>query len=208
MKFQKILTTVTLIIAALCIVLSLSFCSGVFEAARHYSIKLYEDDIWGADALYVYGNQMNDILLIVSIVLLLSVVLLCIMGCNKRRNYYITNYVAIGIFIACALVFGIILIIVCANCLNLYGQIDFAAWKEYENEMELGTDKVTMVYSHDRFYNDNCASVYIGIVMFVVLLAEIAAWVLNLIWKLKLMKGEKALLEQGAVEKKAELEVA
>lgn len=207
MKFQKILTLITLITAALAIVLALSFCTGVFEAVRHYSIKLAEEDIWGGDALYVYSNGMNDMLLIMAIVLLLTVVLMCVMGCNKRRNYYITNYVAIGIFAVYALVFGIVLLVVCANCLNLYGQIDFAAWREYEAEMEMGAGG-EMVYSHSRYYNDNCATIYLGIAMFVVLLVEIAAWVLNLIWKIKLMKGEKALLEQGAVEKAAELEVA
>ena len=207
MKFQKILTLITLITAALAVVLALSFCTGVFEAVRHYSWKLAEEDAYGGDALYVYSNGINNTLLIMAIVLLLTVVLMCIMGCNKRRNYYITNYVAIGIFAVYALVFGIMLLVICANCLNLYSQIDFKAWKEYEDQMEMGAGG-EMVYSNSRFYNDNCATIYLGIVLFIVLLVEVAAWVLNLIWKIKLMKGEKALLEQGAVEKKSELEVA
>ncbi len=203
MKFQKILTLITLIIAALAVVLALSFSSGVFTAAKQYSIKMSEEDQFGADAIYVYANSINNMLLILAIVLLLTTVLLYIMGCNKRRNYYITNYIAIGIYAVYTLVFAVILLVICANCLNYYGQIDFKAWKEYESILADNGRPI-----HTPYYNDNCATVYLGIVLFVVLLANIAAWVLNLIWKIKLMKGEKALLEQGAVEKTAELEVA
>lgn len=204
MKFQKILTLITLIVAALAVVLALSFSSGVFTAAKQYSWKMADEDPFGADAIYVYANQINNTLLIMAIVLLVTTVLLYLMGCNKRRKYYITNYIAIGIFAVYALVFGIILLVFCANCITLYNQIDFEAWKAHESilDPETGYPKYT------QYYNDNCATVYLGIVLFVVLLVNIAAWALNLVWKIKLMKGEKALLEQGAVENQAELEVA
>lgn len=202
MKFQKILTLITLIVAALAIVLALSFCSGIFTAAKNY----VDGDDWGANDIYYYGNKVNGMLLILAIVLLLTVVLLYVMGCNKRRKYYITNYIAIGVFALYALVFGIILLIICANCLNLYNQIDFKGWRAYESIMEEFNGELRP--ANNQYYNDNVATVYLGIVMFVVLLVNITAWALNLVWKIKLMKGEKALLEQSAVEDKTELEVA
>lgn len=202
MKFQKILTLITLIVAALAIVLALSFCSGIFTAAKNY----VDEDNWGANEIYYYGNKINGMLLILAIVLLLTVVLLYVMGCNKRRKYYVTNYIAIGVFVLYALVFGIILLVICSNCLNLYNQIDFEGWREYEGTMQEFNGELRPAYN--QYYNDNIATAYLGIVMFVVLLVNVTAWVLNLVWKIKLMKGEKALLEQGAVEDKAELEVA
>ena len=209
MKFQKILALVTLITAALAVVLSLLFCSGLLQAVIINSAEMNNGIAkWGVDDLYVFSQHINDVLVIMAIVLLLTVVIIYAMGCSKRRNYYITNYIAIGIFAAMAFAFAIAMLYACANCLALRGQIDFDAWKAYDAEMQL--NEITGEYSlaHTPSYNGNFATLVLGILLSVVILAEIAVWVLNLIWKLKLMKGEKALLAQGVVESTTEMEVA
>lgn len=207
MKFQKILALVSLITAALAVVLSLCFCSGVLNGIINYSSVKYGYDAWGVDNLYTFSQGINNALFIVAIVFLLATVLLYIMGCNKRRNYYTTNYVAIGVYAAAAFAFVIFMIIVCAMCFVYMGEIDFTAWKEFEAEMEIGIGG-ELVYSHTRYYSDNCATMVLGILLSVVVIAEIVVWILNLVWKIKLMKGEKALLAQGVVESKVEMEVA
>ena len=207
MKFQKILALISLVTAALAVALSLCFCSGVLNAVINYTSINYGYDAWGVDNLYTFSQGINNALFIVAIVFLLATVLLYIMGCNKRRNYYTTNYVAIGVYAAAAFAFVIFMIIVCAMCFVYMGEIDFVAWKEYEAEMEIGIGG-ELVYSHNRYFSDNCATMVLGILLSVVVIAEIVVWILNLVWKIKLMKGEKALLAQGVVESKAEMEVA
>lgn len=207
MKFQKILALVSLITAALAVVLSLCFCSGVLNGIINYSSASAGRDKYGVDNLYIFSQGINNALVIMAIVFLLATVLLYIMGCNKRRNYYTTNYVAIGVYAAVAFAFVIFMIIVCAMCFVYMGEIDFAAWKAYEAEQEIGIGG-ELVYSHTQYYSRNCATMVLGILLSVVIIAEIVVWILNLIWKIKLMKGEKALLAQGVAQSTAEMEVA
>ena len=209
MKFQKILALVTLITAVLAIVLSLLFCSGLLNAIIINSAEMVGGNgKWGVNDLYVFSQQINNTLVIMAIILLLTVVLVYAMGCNKRRNYYVTNYVAIGVFAAMALAFAIAMLYACANCLVLMKQIDFEGWKAWDAELQWSEVIGSYVPAHTASYNGNFATLVLGILLSVVLLAEIAVWVLNLVWKLKLMKGEKALLAQGSVESTAEMEVA
>lgn len=207
MKFQKILALVSLITAALAVVLSLCFCSGVMNGIINYSTDYAGYDEYGVDNLYNFSQGINNALVIVAIVFLLGTVLLFAMGCNKRRNYYPTNYVAIGVYAAVAFAFAIFMVITCAMCLVYMGQIDFAAWKAYESEQEMGIGG-ELVYSHTQYYSHNCATLVLGILLAVVVIAEIVVWILNLVWKIKLMKGEKALLAQGVAQSTAEMEVA
>lgn len=200
MRFQKILTLVTLITAALSIVLALLYCSGVMEASMYYTTEYTEEEFGvnpiKADALFRYVQGANNLLVIFSIVFLLGVVLLYIMNCNKRRNYYITNYVAIGIFAAIAVVMAIIWIAVAASTISYAGRIDFTLWKELVDETAFDTNGVEYL-ANPQHYSESLATPILGIVMALLVLAEVGAWGYNLLWKIKLMKGEKALIENG-----------
>lgn len=202
MKFQKILALVTLISAAIAAVIGLIFCSGLLNAIRQYSDEIGRYDI-GADALYQYSQSINDTVLVMAIVLIVTAVILYIFGCNKMRNYYITNYIAIGIYVLYAVVFAIFMLIVCFNCIGLKGQIDFEAWKAYESQTNSQGQLIRIQY-----YNDSIATIIFGILIAVVVFSLAGLWVFNLIWKLKLMKGEKELLAKGAISETKEMEVA
>ena len=52
---------------------------------------------------------------------------------------------------------------------------------------------------YKQYYTKDCTTMVLLIVVAVVVLLEIAAWALALVWKLKLMKGEKQLLANGGV---------
>lgn len=206
MKFQKILALVTLIIAALATVLSLFFCSGVLYAVISYGHR-YENDAaarFGVQDLYEYSQSMNNVLVIMGIVLILTVVLMYIMGNSSRRNYYVTNLVATCVYVAYAAVFAIVMIAVCGGCFARIGKIDFEAWKAHEAQI----DEATGDFKYAQHYDRNVATLVLGIIMGIIVLATAAAWVLNLLWKLKLMKGEKQLLAQGGVASTSDLEVA
>lgn len=193
MKFQKILSLVSLVVAALAIVLALCFCSGVMSEIINYLPEKYSI---GADKLYEYSQSANNTLVILSIVLLLAVVTIYISASNKRRNYYITNYVSLGIVIAYTLVFAIILFSICTTAMGYANEIDYVKWKEFYEAHT--TDRYGNIsYTNPRNYSESRLTLVLGIVLAIVLLVEVAAWVLNLIWKIKLMQGEKALLANG-----------
>lgn len=198
MKFQKILSLVTLILAALCIVLSLCYCSGVMSEIINYtsSKMTTEPDIISADALFEYSQYVNDVLVILSIVFILVVAFIYITATNKRRNYYITNYIAIGLLIAYVLAFAIVMLVLCVKTNGYVNQVDFTKWKElYE---AYTTDRYGNVsYINPRRYSESRATIILGIILSIILIVDVAAWALNLIMKIKLMQGEKALLANG-----------
>ncbi|MGN0805473.1 MAG: hypothetical protein ACI4MC_00420, partial [Candidatus Coproplasma sp.] len=132
------------------------------------------------------------------------VITLFITATNKRRNYYITNYISLGIVIAYSLVFAIILIVICATAMGYANEIDYVKWKEYYDAYT--TDRYGNIsYTNPRKYSESRLTLILGIVLAIVLLVEVAAWILNLIWKIKLMQGEKALLANGVEVKQMEV---
>ena len=118
-------------------------------------------------------------------------VTLYITSCHNRRNYYITNYISTIAVAAFGVVLAIYTFACLAIALGLFNQIDFAKLKEFQENNQV------------PYYSDSKASFMIGYILFVVVIANAAALILNLIWKLKLMKGEKALLENGLVKEVA-----
>lgn len=205
MKFQKILCIVCLITGALGIVLSLFYCSGILYAVTQTDVNMPDDyDLFNAYSLYEYSQQQNDTLIIMSIILVVMAAMLFFMQCANRRNYYISNYIAIGLFAAYALAYVIAVIAINGTCFGLMSKIDYAAWQERE---AIKTSDGS-AFRYPQLYTKNCTSMVLFIVLAVVVLAEIVAWVLNLIWKIKLMKGEKELLKSGEAHSTAEMEVA
>lgn len=203
MKFQKILALVTLIIAALATILALFFCSGVLYAITLHNGTAVYDQTYDVQELYEYSQNANNVMVIMAIVLILVSALMFLMGNNSRRNYYISNVVATFIYVAYALAFAIALIVICATCFSLMNTVDFEGWLAAEEEKKeiLGADAITD-------YSRDVTTLILGIIMSVVVIGSAVAWILNLLWKLKLMKGEKQLLENGGVASTSDLEVA
>ncbi len=138
---------------------------------------------------YYTALSINDLLMWLGIIFLLVVVFIYITASQKRRNYYKTNYIAVILAAAYAAVFAIIGIAVISSVLiSLNASVTpeiWQAYKEYNDTNGLNN------YSH------TAVMFYIGYVVFAIVLVDALAWVYNLIWKIKLMKGEKALLEAG-----------
>lgn len=205
MKFQKYLALGTLILAALTFVLAAFFCSGaMYESSFWTSKAIYSDpetyldveDIIGADKLYNFSQMANDILIMLAIVFILAAVLVYLFATNSRRNYYVTNYISIGIVIGAAALVAIVGLVCVIMCFVYYGQIDVAKWMELVAKLSDPSDP-TSGHLYPQNFSTNVATLYLGVVLYLVVLVDIAAWVCNLIWKRKLMQGEKALLAQG-----------
>ena len=198
MRFQKILTLVSLIIAALTFVYAISFFTGSLNELSYYtSVKSGSDPI-NCDGVYTAAQDANNIMFALSIVFIVAVCFLYITACNKRRKYYITNYIAIIAVAVFALVFAIVSIALISSVLTQFqNDIDWEAYKELH---ALTTSAGNKLNPH---YSDSTTMFALGYVVFVVVIVDAVALVLNLIWKIKLMKGEKKLLENGLVKEVA-----
>ena len=195
MRFQKILALLTLIISAITIVYSFGFFTcDLATLSKIVTTRSFLRDYTDAQQnaminTYYTALSINDLLMWLGIIFLLVVVFIYITASQKRRNYYKTNYIAVILAAAYAAVFAIIGIAVISSVLiSLNASVTpeiWQAYKEYNDTNGLNN------YSH------TAVMFYIGYVVFAIVLVDALAWVYNLIWKIKLMKGEKALLEAG-----------
>lgn len=204
---------ITLILGALTVVYALIFFSGsLADTYKLYAIggeytkqstSILDDNnvtykIGGVN-FYNTAQNFNDVLFVVSIIYLLVTVTLYITSCNKNRNYYISNYVSICLVTVCAVVFAIFSFVEISVCLNAFKtDIDWTVLKEAS---EASYDSASN--SYDIVCNDSVTMFAIGYVLFALILVNAATLVLNLVWKIKLMKGEKALLSNGLVKEVA-----
>lgn len=201
MKFQKILLLVSLILAALSIVYSLAYFTGSLATLYNYIGSRYDIN---CEDTYYFAQDFNGVMLVLSIVYLLAIVVLYATACGKRRNYYITNYIAsiaVAVYIA---VFAIVCIAMNATVLSLFlNDIDWEAYREAFNKV----DPISGV-KLQPYYDDSVVMFVLGFVLHFIVLLNAVAVCLNLLWKNKLMKGEKQLLAQSAEKVEAETEVA
>ena len=197
MKFQKILSLVSLIFAAVILVYSFSFSSGMLFEIQAYAKPQYT--VSGANELAEFAKKANNIMVIMSVVLLLCVVVIYITQTNKRRKYYITNYIAIGLLVLYTLACSITFLVLIARTFTLCSQVDTAKWLEYVEALEFGERLNPQNYSLSK------VSLILGIVVAVLMFAFIAVWVFNAVIKIKLMKGEENLLKDSAPVADAEV---
>ena len=208
MKFQKYICLVMLIMGALTLVYAFAYLSGgmaalgqqksagdpgsgiqfkstFVAAAGKYDYKLFEDI-----------QPFNNLLMYCGIVMLLTAVLLYITACNKRRNYYISNYVAIGVCSLANIVLSVVLMALNAGWRSKFLNVDFASWRVYYE---------SLVGSGDAYYSESTLWFDLGFVVYSLMIVASVLLILNLVWKILLMKGEKQLLngekvvEGGAV---------
>lgn len=183
---------VSLIIGALCIVYALIFCSGtIYQLQKEYDTLRDIEYVEGAKEIYTVSQGVSDTLLILGIIMILAVVLNYITATHKRRNYYITNYVSIAIVTIYALVLAVIMFVLVSNCSSVFYGLDMDAMKaDFETE-------------NPGLWNYNDWMFSVGYVLAVILILDAIGFVVNLVWKLLLMKGEKKLLENGFVKEAA-----
>lgn len=256
MKFQKILSFVTLIFAALTFVYALAFMTEINPLAHYTAEKNggaippeYAEIGKDPDAVYNLALKNTSVLFTVGLIFLLVSVTLFITASQKRRNYYITNFVSVIATAATAVVVAVLGIAMVAGVTASYSEnIDKEAYyimnndtyvlnvkhdeddydyivsylknygfsgndkinsEEYNELVEAGTDEAGVKLSnlYRKFvnsYGDPTFTFVIGYVLYVAVLAVGVVNVLNLLWKLKLMKGERELLANSQPAEKPE----
>ncbi|MGN0807212.1 MAG: hypothetical protein ACI4MN_02025 [Candidatus Coproplasma sp.] len=197
MKFQKIISLTSLIVAAVVIIYALSFFTGNMADLLGY-ISQQDPDFTIADDFLYSGQSFVGSMVTISIIFFCVIAFIYITSTNTRRNYYISNYIAIALMIfMCVFVALYGLIYLSILMVKFYG-IDWVAIEQYYLANSTYVKPVSQ----------SPAIFIIGFVVFVAVLALAAIWIFNLIWKKKLMDGEKALLAKAPVAQVENNEVA
>ena len=216
MRFQKYLCLAMLIMGALALAYAFCYASGgltqlgqLVEPTNHTSKFIAAKGKEDA-TLFIDIQGFNDALMYCGIIMILLAVLLYITACNKRRNYYISNYVATGVCAGGNIVISLILMIMNGIWMGRFKNVDFASWKAwnaagvemwqeiYKDNPEQLTDAILGEYQH---YSESTAWFAIGFVVYTLVIIASVLLILNLVWKIKLMQGEKQLLNgSSAVE--------
>lgn len=196
MKFQKWMCLVMLIVGALGLLYSFCYMTGSlselgqslnrlptgvtsnFVAKKGYNDALLYEDIQGFNTLMMYFG----------IAMVLLAVVLYITACNKRRNYYVSNYVATGLCAGGNIVLSLVCLIMNAHWRSEFLKVDFESWKLLLDD--------PLIVPH---YGDSTAWFDVGFAVYAIIIVASVLLVLNLIWKIMLMKGEKQLLSNGLV---------
>ena len=207
MRFQKYICLVMLLVGALALAYAFCYASGGLselgyaakngftqEGLLQYGIVVAEGKNDGT--LYTDIQSFNNALMYCGIVIILLAVILYITACNNRRKYYITNYVATGLCAGGNIIISIILIAFNAIWRGKFNNIDFEAWQNFKSIGDvlagMGGAEGFSHYSESTLWFD------IGFAVYVIVIIASALLILNLVWKVMLMKGEKKLLNASA----------
>lgn len=196
MKFQKWMCLVMIIVGALALLYAFCYMTGsLSELGQSINIKLSgreskfpADDGLNDALLYDEMQPFNTMMMYFGIAMILLAVLLYITACNKRRNYYVSNYVATGLCAGGNIVMSVVCIIMNIHWRSEFLKVDFAAWK-----VLLDDPLIEPHYSESTLWFD------IGFAVYAIVIVASIILVLNMVWKIMLMKGEKQLLSNGVV---------
>ena len=180
MKFQKILTLVLLLFAAVCFVFSIGIATDMYGLYLSSAVS-YFDGINLFNEIQTY----NHYAVIFSIVLICSCLLPYIFATNTRRLYYIDNYVSIGVQAGFFVFYGVYIMINSIIYKNRFlTEVDFESYKE-------AAEMFNFKYSESTFFFDA------GIVLAILCVVMVGLILFNLVWKLRIMKQEKEILALG-----------
>ncbi len=191
MKLQRIICLFALIAAALVFIYSLGMLTDLYDSL--YPMMRNPDDLTETDVpgsiIYYDMQPFNHQLTVNSIGLILLAALLFVTGTSSRRKYYIGNYIATG--------------------LNVIAQIGVAVWAHlkiaaFKTQFLTTLDFESLemwseIWDTPNLTKDSTFWFDIHFLVFALVLVAAVLLVLNVIWKRRLMQGEKALLAGKAV---------
>jgi len=186
MRFQKVFCFIALFASVLVFIYSLGIMTDLYDTLYTTMMDPTNiDDTWvPGSQVYYHMQGFNKSLLAYSIVMILLAVLLFITNTDKRRKYYIANYVSTGLFSA----FTIYLSFWAHSNIQAFRAewkaLDFAALKDF-------SEMFKTTYTESTFWFD------IHYLVFGISLIAVALLVFNVYWKICLMKEEKRLVEGG-----------
>ena len=187
MAFQKIVCMLTLIAAALTFVYSLGISTDLYDAlSKTILYPDYDLDYTSVTGSRVYYDmfEFNSAFTKVSIGLIIITLILFVTNTQTRRKYYIGNYIAVGL----SVVANILMTIWCIPQIMDYkaqyqNNVDFEALKAFSEDW--GT---IYIGPEDTFWFD------VSYAVFGLLLLASCLLIINLVWKVIVMKAEKSAI--------------
>lgn len=187
LTFQKIICMAMLVMSAIIFVYSLGILTDIYDTL-YFTISdpntMYEVEqkVPGAQ-IYYEMQTFNGVFTYLSIGLMLVTLTLFFTCTHSRRKYYIGNYIAVGLTSVCNIAFSVWSIYHISFFRERYLQVDFVALKDFWERR-----KRPEVYTDSTFWFD------IGYVLFAILLVITVLLIVNVIFKVILMKEEKRLI--------------
>ena len=186
-KCQKILCIAAIIACALTFLSALGFMTDLYDAlysTMRNPYDLTETDVPGS-ILYYMMQDFNKALLKYSIALILLACLLFLTQTHVRRKYYIGNYVSVGLYSVATVAYTVWAHAYIEGYKAAFlTQVDFTALEKHAKMWKTA-------YIDSTFWFDAHYAVYAILLVVTVLL------LLNLIWKIRLMKAEQRLIAAG-----------
>ncbi len=186
-KCQKLLCILAIVACVITFLYALGLMTDLYDAlysTMRNPYDLTETDVPGS-ILYYDMQDFNRNLLKFSIGLILLAVLLFLTQTHVRRKYYVGNYVSVGLFSVAAVAYSVW----AHGCIEGYKtafltQVDFEALRKHAKMWKTA-------YVDSTFWFDAHYAVY------AILLVVTALLLVNLIWKIRLMKAEQRLIAAG-----------
>ena len=186
MKLQKLVCFFAIASSVLVFLYALGIMTDLYDtlySTMRNPADLTQTDVPGS-IVYYNMQTFNSVFLRYSIGLILLGVLLFVTNTHVRRKYYIGNYIPIGLFAAA----HIYVAVWAHQYIEAYKvrflRVDFAALKEH-------ADLWKTAYTESTFWFD------IHYAVFAITILVSLALVACAVWKMRLMKEEKALLTAG-----------
>ncbi|MCD8205190.1 MAG: hypothetical protein LUD29_01045 [Clostridia bacterium] len=198
MKFQKWLCLCLIVIGALAIVYACVWKTGMLASLATVCdlTNGYANPGLEEAEIFFETDSYNTTLFWLGIATLLAACLLYVFANHKRRNYYVTNYI-MSIFVA---VVDFVVAIVAIVFDSIYLG-DLNAIKA--NETFMANYAATAEERASVTYSESTGMFVFGYIVCVLLIAGAVFLILNMLWKRKLMRGEKQLLERSFAEEVA-----
>ncbi len=186
MTAQKVLCMAAIIVSVIFFMYALGIMTDLYDSL--YDTMRNPNDVYQTDVpgsiVYYQMQEFNRMFLMLSIGQLLLAVLLYLTNTHCRRKYYIGNYVSTGLFIAGGVYNAVFAHYYIEIFKARFLQVDFAALKEHAEMW--GT-----LYTESTFWFDAHYLVF-GLMLIVCVLLAV-----NAVWKVRLMKDERSLVEEG-----------
>ena len=186
LKLQKLLCLLAICSSVLVFLYALGIMTDLYDTL--YSTMRNPSDLTQTDvpSSIVYYNMQgfNGVFLRYSIVLILLACLLYITNTHVRRRYYIGNYLPICAFAAANIYVAVWAHQYIEAFKVRFLRVDFAALKEHAEMWKTA-------YTESTFWFD------IHYCVFAVSILVSLGLVACAVWKMQLMKEEKALIERG-----------
>lgn len=184
LQFQKIICLLCVIAAAVMFVYALGVLTEIYDGLYLATDpkKPTDDGRVAGSTIYYQMQQFNTDFVNISIVLILLAALLFLMNTHIRRKYYISNYISIGLYS------------IVSVATVVWSHIQIEAYKhQYLTTVDFEALKELCEMKNKPFIQSTMMLDLHYVVAGLMLVTTIAL-VVNMIWKITLMREEDALI--------------